>query len=157
MGVNVSDIKVYKDGAWHSLRGQKVRYGNEWKTFTDGCGVRADNQWYVLASTSIGVVVYVSPSVAENKDGEIYWHLTIGTEPDVLSSYLSDVTITGTIMMSDTSTYTIEVTATGDTPSVNTGIPYVEGIVIQSVELGATLSNSNYYVSEVTFTGMFNL
>ena len=149
---NVNDIKIFKNGQWLSLRGQKVYTGNAWRVFKAGDKVFHNGEWYEIAPV---VAVYISPTVAENKDGERFWFFTIGTDPDILME--SEVTIEGSVTMSDTGAYNVSVTANGDEYSVNTGIPYVEGVTIERTNLTATFSNTSYIVGEVTFTGVYNL
>lgn len=152
MAVKVSDIKVYRYGQWHTMVNSRVYDGTAWRVFKAGDKVFHNGEWYEIAPV---VAVYISPTVAENKDGELYWFFTIGTDPDILMD--SDVTIQGSVTMSDTGAYNVDVTATADQWSVNTGIPYVEGVTITRTDLTATFSNISYIVGEVTFTGVYNL
>lgn len=154
---NVSDIKIFKNGQWLSLRGQKVYAGNAWREFKTGCGIRYGGQWHTLSATSVDIVVYLSPSVRENKDGAMTWHITVATEPDVLSTYEAEITINMTITMSDVNVYNVSGTADGDNQYIDTSIPYVEGVDISNLQATATSSNENYTISEVIFTGMYNL
>lgn len=154
---NVSDIKIFKDGQWLSLRGQKVYAGNAWREFKTGCGIRHEGQWYTLSATSVDIVVYLSPSVRENKDGVMTWHITVGTEPDVLSTYEAEISVEMTITMSDGNVYYVSGTADGDNQYIDTSIPYVDGVDISNIQATATSSNENYKVGEVVFTGMYNV
>jgi hypothetical protein len=152
MAVKVSDIRVYRYGQWHTMVNSRVYDGTAWRTFKSGDKIFHNGEWYEVAPV---VAVYISPTVAENKDGERYWFFTISTDPDILMD--SDVTIQGSVTMSDTGAYNIDTTATADQWSVNTGIPYVEGVTITRTDLTATFSNSSYIVGKVTFTGVYNL
>ena len=152
MTVKVSDIRVYRYGQWHTMVNSRVFDGTAWRIFKQGDGVFHNGEWYEIAPV---VAVYISPTVAENKDGERFWFFTIGTDPDILME--SEVTIEGSVTMSDTGAYNVSVTANGDEWSVNTGIPYVEGVTIERTNLTATFSNTSYIVGEVTFTGVYNL
>ena len=154
MATKVSDIRVYRYGQWHTLVNSRVFDGTAWRIFKQGDGVFYKGEWYVVSQA---VSVYISPTVAENKDGELYWFFTISTDPDIISTYDSEVTIDGSVTMSDTGAYNVSVTANGDEWSVNTGIPYVEGVTIERTDLTATFSNTSYIVGEVTFTGVFSL
>lgn len=155
---NVSDIKIFKNGQWRSLRGQKVYAGNAWREFKTGCGVRYNGQWHTLSATSVDIVVYLSPSVRENKDGVMTWYITVATEPDVLSTYETEISVEMTITMSDGNIYNnVSGTANGDNQYIDTSIPYVEGVDISNLQATATSSNENYKVGEVVFTGMYNL
>lgn len=154
---NVSDIKIFKNGRWLSLRGQKVYAGNAWREFKTGCGVRYNGQWHTLSATSVDIVVYISPSVRENKDGVMTWHITVATEPDVLSTYEAEISVEMTITMSDGNVYNASGTANGDNQYIDTSIPYVEEVDISNLQATATSSNANYTISEVIFTGMYNL
>lgn len=157
MATQVSDIKVYRNGSWHSLRGQKIYANGAWREFKSGCGVYKGGVWYTLIPTSstTSVVVYVAPTVAEDKDGNMTWHFTVSSDPDVLSE--SDITVEGSVTMSDTGVYNISLTATADEYSVDTGIPYAEDVTIERVDLSAAASNENYTVSDVVFTGVYNI
>ena len=154
---NVSDIKIFKDGQWRSLRGQKVYAGNAWREFKTGYGIRYGCQWHTLSATSVDIVVYLSPSVRENKDWVMTWHITVATEPDVLSTYEAEISVEMTITMSDGNVYNVSGTADGDNQYTDTSIPYVEGVDISNLQATATSSNANYTISEVIFTGMYNL
>lgn len=143
-----SDILIRKNGSWHSLRGAKVRSAGEWKSFGEGCGVFRSGKWYVLGSLSTAVTVYISFSVAEEEDGSMFWRITAGTEPDVLSSYLSDVYVEGTVMTSDSSTYSVSLTFSGEETSLSTGIPYREGVDILSHSLSAGAVTEGYHVTQ---------
>ena len=147
---NVSDIKIFKNGQWLSLRGQKVYAGNAWREFKTGCGIRYGGQWHTLSATSVDIVVYLSPSVRD-----MTWHITVATEPDVLSTYEAEISVEMTITMSDGNVYNvISGTANGDNQYIDTSIPYVEGVDISNLQATATSSNENYTISEVIFTGM---
>lgn len=152
MAVRVSDIKIYRSGRWHPMTNTRYYVNGAWRTFKSGDKIFHNGEWYEVAPV---VAVYISPTVADNKDGELYWFFTIGTNPDILID--SDVTIQGSVTMSDTGAYNVDVTANGDEWSVNTGIPYVEGVTIDRADLTATFSNTSYIVGEVTFTGVFSL
>lgn len=154
---NVSDIKIFKDGQWLSLRGQKVYAGKAWREFKTGCGVRYNGQWHTLSATSVDIVVYLSPSVRENKDGVMTWHITVGTEPDVLSTYEAEISVEMTITMSDSNVYYRGGSVDGYNQYIDTSIPFVEGVDISNIQATATSSNENYTISEVIFTGMYNL
>lgn len=154
---NVSDIKIFKNGQWRSLRGQKVYAGNAWREFKTGCGIRYREQWHTISSTSVDIVVYLSPSKIANKDGIDMWHITVATSPDVLSTYEAEISVEMTITMSDGNVYYVNGTADGDNQYIDTSIPYVEGVDISNIQATATSSNENYTISEVIFTGMYNL
>lgn len=155
---NVSDIKILKNGQWLSLRGQKVYAGKAWREFKTGCGIRYGGQWHTLSATSVDIVVYLSPSVRENKDGVMTWYITVATEPDVLSTYETEISVEMTITMSDVNIYNnVSGTANGDNQYIDTSIPYVEGVDISNLQATATSSNANYTISEVVFTGMYNV
>ena len=152
MATKVSDIRVYRYGQWHTMVNSRVYDGTAWRIFKGGDKVFHNGEWYEIAPV---VAVYISPTVAENKDGERFWFFTIGTDPDILME--SEVTVEGSVTMSDTGAYNVSVTANGDEWSVNTGIPYVEGVTIERTDLTATFSNTSFIVGEVTFTGVFSL
>ena len=149
---NVSDIKIFKNGQWLSLRGQKVYAGNAWREFKTGCGIRYGGQWHTLSATSVDIVVYLSPSV-----GDMTWRITVAAEPDVLSTYEAEISVEMTISMSDGNVYYVSGTADGDNQYIDTSIPYVEGVDISNLQATATSSNANYNISEVVFTGMYNV
>ena len=149
---NVNDIKIFKNGQWHTMVNSRVYDGTAWRVFKSGDKVFHNGEWYEIAPV---VAVYISPMVAENKDGERFWFFTIGTDPDILME--SEVTIEGSVTMSDTGAYNVSVTATADEWSVNTAIPYVEGVTISRTDLTATFSNTSYIVGDITFTGVYNI
>ena len=152
MATRVSDIKIYRSGRWHSMTNTRYYVNGAWHSFKSGDKIYHNGEWYEVAPV---VAVYITPMVAENKDGEPYWFFTISTDPDILMD--SDVTIQGSVTMSDTGAYNVDITATADQWSVNTGIPYVEGVTITRTDLTATFSNTSYIVGKVTFTGVYNL
>ncbi len=47
----VSDIQVYKNGAFHTMRDQKVFRNVAWQSLGVGSGVRKGEDWYVLCNT----------------------------------------------------------------------------------------------------------
>ncbi len=149
---NVSDIKIFKNGQWLSLRGQKVYAGNAWREFKAGCGIRYGGQWHTLSATSVDIVVYLSPSVRD-----MTWHITVTTEPDVLLTYEAEISVEMTITMSDGNVYNVSGIADGDNQYIDISIPYVEGVDISNIQATATSSNENYTISEVIFTGMYNV
>lgn len=152
MSIKVKDIKIYRSGRWHPMTNTRYYVNGAWKPFKAGDSIYHKGEWYEIAPV---VAVYISPTVAENKDGERFWFFTIGTDPDILME--SEVTIEGSVTMSDTGAYNVSVTATADEWSVNTGIPYVEGVTITRTDLTATFSNTSYIVGDITFTGVFSL
>lgn len=50
--INAQDISVYKNGAWHSLRGGKVYKNGVWQDFQ---GVAKGGNWYKVAQGKIYV------------------------------------------------------------------------------------------------------
>lgn len=154
---NVSDIKIFKNRQWRSLRGQKVYAGNAWREFKTGCGIRYEGQWHTLSATSVDIVVYLSPSKLENKDGIEMWHITVATVPDVLSPYKAEISVDMVISMTNGDVHYVDGTVDGDNQSINTNILYDGEVEISNIQATATSSNENYTISEVVFTGMYNL
>lgn len=156
MAVEAADIKIYRSGRWHSMTNTRYYVNGAWRPFKKGDGIFHNGEWYVV-TTKETIVVYLSPSVRENKDGVMTWHITVGTEPDVLSSYEAEISVEMTITMSDGNVYYIGGSVDGDNQYIDTSIPYVEGVDISNLQATATSSNANYTISEVIFTGMYNL
>lgn len=157
MAIEVKDIKIYRSGRWHPMTNTRYYVNGAWRPFKAGDSVYHNGEWYTL-TTKTTIVVYLSPSVRENKDGAMTWHITVATEPDVLSTYEAEISVEMTITMSDGNVYTnVSGTADGDNQYIDTSIPYVEGVDISNLQATATSSNENYTISEVVFTGMYNL
>lgn len=156
MATEVSDIRVLRFGTWHTMVHTRVFDGTDWRIFKKGDGIFHNGEWYVV-TTKETIVVYLSPSVRENKDGVMTWHITVGTEPDVLSTYEAEISVEMTITMSDGNVYYTGGSVDGDNQYIDTSIPYVEGVDISNLQATATSSNANYTISEVIFTGMYNL
>ena len=115
--------------------------GGTWREFKTGFGIYHNGQWNVIKATAITVDVYISLSVAENREGTLSWHIVVSSSPDVLTMGDSD--------MSDTATYNILLTATQDSQNIDTHIPYSEGVEPSSVQLGATFTSSLYSIGEI--------
>lgn len=49
----VKNIRVFINGKWETLIGQKVLKDNKWLTFTKNCGINKDGIWYVLNKGSV--------------------------------------------------------------------------------------------------------
>lgn len=156
MATEVSDIKVLRYGTWRTMVHTRVFDGTAWRIFKQGDGVFYKGEWYVV-TTKETIVVYLSPSVRENKDGIMTWHITVGSEPDVLLTYETEISVDMTITMSNGNVYYVSGTADGDNQYIGTSIPYVDGVDISNLQATATSSNANYTISEVIFTGMYNL
>ena len=156
MATEVSDIRVLRFGTWHTMVHTRVFDGTDWRIFKKGDGIFHNGEWYVVSSKET-IVVYLSPSVRENKDGVMTWYITVAAEPDVLLTYEAEISVEMTISMSDGNVYNVSGTADGENQYIDTSIPYVEGVDISNLQATATSSNENYIVSEVVFTGMYNL
>lgn len=151
MAVEVSDIKIYRAGRWHSMTNTRYYVNGAWRPFKKGDSIYHNGEWYTL-TTKTTIVVYLSPSVRD-----MTWHITVGTEPDVLSTYEAEISVEMTITMSDGNVYYVSGTADGDNQYIDTPIPFVEGVDISNLQATATSSNENYKVGEVVFTGMYNV
>ena len=145
----VKDILINKQGKWHSLKNSMIMTGSTWREFKTGSGIYHNGQWNVIKATAITVDVYISLSVAENREGTLSWHIVVSSSPDVLTMGDSNIVIEGTIFMSDTATYNILLTATQDSQNIDTHIPYSEGTEPSSVQLGATFTSSLYSIGEI--------
>ena len=44
----VTDIKVYRNGSWHSLRGSRIFRNGSWQTLSVGSGIYKNGVWYTL-------------------------------------------------------------------------------------------------------------
>lgn len=44
----VKDIKVYKNGKWESLIGQRIFYNGKWVKIKSGFGINYNGMWMVL-------------------------------------------------------------------------------------------------------------
>lgn len=156
MAVEVADIKIYRSGRWHPMTNTRYFVNGAWKPFKAGDSIYHNGEWYTL-TTKTTIVVYLSPSVRENKDGVRTWHITVATDPDVLSSYEAEISVDMTITMSDGNVYYKGGSVNGENQYIDTSIPFVEGVDISNLQATATSSNANYTISEVIFTGMYNL
>ena len=156
MAIEVKDIKIYRSGRWHPMTNTRYFVNGAWKPFKAGDSIYHNGEWYTL-TTKVSIVVYLSPSVRENKDGAMTWHITVGSEPDVLLTYETEISVDMTITMSNGNVYYVSGTADGDNQYIDTSIPYVDGADISNLQATATSSNANYTISEVIFTGMYNL
>jgi hypothetical protein len=142
----VSDILIRKDNKWHSMRGSMILINGEWKTFKEGCGIYHNGTWHTLKRSNITVDIYISLSVAENREGIQCWHLTVSATPDVITTGECDITIEGSISMSDTAVYNINLTTTIESERIDTHIPYTEGIEPSHIDVGVSFSNDSYHL-----------
>ena len=140
----VSDILIKKDDKWHSMRGSMIQVSGTWREFKDGCGVYHGGEWHTLKSDSVTVDVYISIAAAINREGLYSWHLTVNSSPDVITTGECDITIEGSIFMSDTAVYNINLTTTIDNEQIDTHIPHIDGIEPSGINLGVSFSNDTY-------------
>lgn len=148
--IEVSEIYVAISGSWKAMRGQSVAQGGVLCTVGIGSGVAYGGNWCVLKTLAQPVTVYVSPMVTDSGNG-LTWHLTVSADPDIIGTGTS-IAISGYMTMSDTSVYQIDITATLENPSVDTGIPYAEGIEVVGGQIGASFTAAGYYLESTVFT-----
>lgn len=148
--IEVSEIYMAVGGAWKAMRGQAVAQSGALRTVGVGSGVAYGGNWCVLKTLAQPVTVYVSPMVTDSGNGQT-WHLTVSAEPDIIGMGTS-IAISGYITMSDTSVYQIGGTATPENPTVDTGIPYAEGIDVVSGQIEASFTAAGYYLENTIFT-----
>ena len=53
--MEVSDIKIYKNGSWHTLRGSRILNNKSWHTLNAGSGIYKNGVWYTLKPLAFSV------------------------------------------------------------------------------------------------------
>lgn len=56
--INAKDIQIYRNGAFRSLRDQKIYRSGSWRTFGAGSGIYKGGNWYALESLSSQVEAF---------------------------------------------------------------------------------------------------
>lgn len=156
MAVEVADIKIYRSGRWHSMTNTRYFVNGAWQHFKAGDSIYHNGEWYRL-TTKVDIVVYLAVSQDTDKEGNQTWSILVSTVPEVLPTYETEIYVDMVISMTNGDVHYVDGTVDGDNQSINTNILYDGEVEISNIQATATSSNENYTISEVIFTGMYNL